>query len=526
MADTSALDTAGPSSATEAELAQEVKLAEEKFQQGIHAIKANDLDQAVELFGQVLQTRCQQFGDVDIRCASTYFRYGAALFYKAQDEQDVFGSTLQAATAHEDTEAVEEESSEDEKENVDDKGKKPMREEDLPQVQDAEEEEEADDSPGNRTDMELAWENLEVAKLIYERENAASYAKELADIHSLLADIGMEQENFESAMQDHKHALELLSTILQADDRRLAELHYKMCLTLQYLDQPEDSLKQIKIAAKLVETRIHNIKAAPGPTQPSSAAASEAGVSASASAAPQGGDDAASAAASTSASEACTQEQADLESVLEDMYEKVEELQQVLNEHISTKNALKAAFSQVAGSLGAPQLGQGSSSAGAGPSTAPAPSAVVDLGVVGRGTKRVTPMPLTSGSAGPSALPAPVAAPQKRSLEDLMSGGATTGFGSNTGGTTSIGFGSSSTANPGFGVTALRPANSPWPLVPAVAAAAKRQKTGLTEKSTNDMASEQAGVKDSGVQNKLPAFLQPANVAAAYGSTSSSKAAD
>ena len=36
-----------------------------------------------------------------------------------------------------------------------------------------------------------------------------------ADILSLLADIGMEQENFESAMQDHKRALELLSTILQ-----------------------------------------------------------------------------------------------------------------------------------------------------------------------------------------------------------------------------------------------------------------------------------------------------------------------
>ena len=58
-----------------------------------------------------------------------------------------------------------------------------MREADLPQAQDAEEEEEADDSPGNRTDMELAWENLEVAKLIYERENAASYAKELAGKH-------------------------------------------------------------------------------------------------------------------------------------------------------------------------------------------------------------------------------------------------------------------------------------------------------------------------------------------------------
>jgi hypothetical protein len=51
------------------------------------------------------------FADVDIKCASTYFQYGAALFYKAQDEQDVFGSTLQAATAHEDAEAIEEESS-------------------------------------------------------------------------------------------------------------------------------------------------------------------------------------------------------------------------------------------------------------------------------------------------------------------------------------------------------------------------------------------------------------------------------
>ena len=130
-------------------------------------------------------------------------------------------------------------------------------------------------------------------------------------------------------------------------------------------------------------------------------------------------------------------------------------------------------------------------------------------------------------SAGPSALPAPVAA-QKRSLEDLMSGGATSGFGSNTSGTTSIGFGSSSSGatRPGFGAAALRTFNNPWPPAPTAAAAAKRQKTELTEKSTNGMASEQAGVKDSGVQNKPSAFLQPANVAATYGSTPSSKVAD
>lgn len=46
-------------------------------------------------------------------------------------------------------------------------------------------------------------------------------------------------------------------------------------------------------------------------------------------------------AAGTADASADRQEVADLESVLEDMYEKVEELQQVLKEHVSTKNALK-----------------------------------------------------------------------------------------------------------------------------------------------------------------------------------------
>ena len=52
-----------------------------------------------------------ELADVNIKCASTYFRYGAALFYKAQDEQDVFGSSLQAATAHDEADVAEEQES-------------------------------------------------------------------------------------------------------------------------------------------------------------------------------------------------------------------------------------------------------------------------------------------------------------------------------------------------------------------------------------------------------------------------------
>ena len=48
--------------------------------------------------------------------------------------------------------------------------------------------------------------------------------------------------------------------------------------------------------------------------------------------------------ADTSGSDSAEQELTDLEGALEDMYEKVEELQQVLKEHLSTKNALKVCY--------------------------------------------------------------------------------------------------------------------------------------------------------------------------------------
>ena len=145
---------------------------------------------------------------------------------------------------------------------------------------------------------------------------------------------------------------------------------------------------------------------------------------------------------------------------------------------------------------------------------------------------------LTCAGAGIATSSKPL--PQKRSLEDLMSGGPVSGtdslaaFGSS--GTVSIGFGSgsgSSLTSTGFGGSALRPSNSPWP--PATAGA-KKQKTGLTEQSSNATASGQScaaapASQISAAQARpdkaasaaaLPAFLQPANVTAAYGKQASS----
>jgi len=46
---------------------------------------------------------------------------------------------------------------------------------------------------------------------------------------------------------------------LQADDRRIAEAHYKLSLTLHFLDDPEDALTHARSAAAVCNARIASL---------------------------------------------------------------------------------------------------------------------------------------------------------------------------------------------------------------------------------------------------------------------------
>ena len=47
--------------------------------------------------GRPTRTLLRPCADQAAECGGAYYRYGAALFYKAQDEADVFGDNLQDA---------------------------------------------------------------------------------------------------------------------------------------------------------------------------------------------------------------------------------------------------------------------------------------------------------------------------------------------------------------------------------------------------------------------------------------------
>ena len=96
--------------------------ADAAYAKGVAAIKSGAMDEAIELLAKALELKTAVHGEEAVACAPAYYKYGCALFYKAQDENTVFGKQAQAqadakdeaakkaaAGSEEDAEDVEEE---------------------------------------------------------------------------------------------------------------------------------------------------------------------------------------------------------------------------------------------------------------------------------------------------------------------------------------------------------------------------------------------------------------------------------
>ena len=265
---------------------------------------------------------------------------------------------------------------------------------DAQEEQGEQEQQEEGDGDG---DMQLAWENLETARAIWARD-ANTNAADLASVHTLLGEVNMENEAFDDALADFDAALQHQATAgIGNDDRRHAEVHFQRSLVLQFLSRPEEALEAVKLAIDAF-SRCKEKKVA------------------------------------------CGEDANGLESVLDEMKEREEELKAEVAEAAATKAAMKGAMQQLqaamaakAGNVLTAQRGSGGTARAAGAGGTSATTPVKDLGVVGRGTKRINLAPV-GVDAGNTALVASKEEEghpkKKRSLEGLMGGaGSDVGFG-------------------------------------------------------------------------------------------------
>jgi len=111
--------------------------------------------------------------------------------------------------------------------------------------------------------MQLAWEFLELARLIFLRQDSKESQLNLGEVYLKLGEIQLEQEQFGTAAEEFQKCLDLQLKHLQPDDRLIAETAYNMGLA--YSLQPNytkakdffnQALDVIKLRTEKLEARI------------------------------------------------------------------------------------------------------------------------------------------------------------------------------------------------------------------------------------------------------------------------------
>uniref|UniRef100_A0A0E0Q3J2 Tetratricopeptide SHNi-TPR domain-containing protein n=1 Tax=Oryza rufipogon TaxID=4529 RepID=A0A0E0Q3J2_ORYRU len=404
---------AGEEMEAEGEGEEEVKTlerAEELFERGSKAIEEGDFVDAVDCLSRALEIRVAHHGELAPECVSTYFKYGCALLYKAQDEADPLGNVPKSSSNKESMKSTT---------NKDDSGssKTPgSNTEDAPSTDkaDAEEgqnstgkgqEEENGDSDkdddemvGDEDDSDLdqAWKMLDIARAIVEKSPDDTLEK--AKIFSALAEVSMEREDIDNSLGDYFKALAILE-----------KLNFRICLVYELVSKISDAIPYCAKAISLCKSRIQSLK-----NDKDALLA--------------GKDDNASAADGGSEKSAPEGEIEQLSGILSELEKKLEDLEQAMStpssvmDEIMKRIASKAggeqnatdtmpaaasfnSSSQMAGSSN----GFDSSTLSTAATTGSTGSTVTDLGVVGRGIKRANIKPI---SAEP---------PPKRAAADSLS---------------------------------------------------------------------------------------------------------
>ncbi|PNT26888.1 hypothetical protein POPTR_007G034200v4 [Populus trichocarpa] len=421
-ADSTCNDNNGETSDPEKSLDFAVELLEK----GSTALKENDFSEAVECFSRALEIRVLHHGELALECVNAYYHYGRALLYKAQEEADPLGMVPKKdseSKQNDDKDAAcknvlnGESSTTSASSNVGEDGGF-----NHPEASDGKDEEEDDegsdddddlaDADEEESDLDLAWKMLDVARAIAEKHPGDTMDK--VDILSALAEVALEREDIETSLSDYQKSLSILERLVEPDSRHLAELNFRICLCLEIGSKSQEAIpycqKAISVCKARLQRLINELKSSgESATTP---AISEL-------------DEGVQQLSNMQADKSVTDKEAEIETLTGlsgELEKKLEDLQQLV---LNPKSILSEILGMVAAkgkggeksvfptAMNSSQMGTATSSGGFDSPTISTAhtngaSGVTDLGVVGRGVKRV----LTStGSTGSSPVKKPTPDP-------------------------------------------------------------------------------------------------------------------
>jgi len=131
---------------------------------------------------------------------------------------------------------------------------------------DGEEVDDDKDEDGEVNNLQLAWEILEMAKIIFQKqiEGGASTKEtkiKLSEVLLKLGEVGIESENWPTAIDDLKACLSIQGDVLDPDDRRVAETFYHLAIAYSNNHEYQESIDAYEKACNQLQARIHALEA-------------------------------------------------------------------------------------------------------------------------------------------------------------------------------------------------------------------------------------------------------------------------
>ncbi|KAM3252836.1 hypothetical protein T459_06653 [Capsicum annuum] len=394
-----------------------LEYAEELMVKGSKASKDGDYGEAVDCYSRALEIRVAHYGELAPECINSYYKYGCALLYKSQEEADPLVSLPKKESVSEQDSnrdgsvksviSCESSISSTTEPGGSSNGKEKVEDDAAEEKDDEGDEEESDDEDlaegdEDETDLDLAWKMLDVARAIAEKNSGDTMEK--VDVLSALAEVALEREDVETSLSDYLKALSILERLVEPDSRHIAELNFRICLCLEIGSKTQEAIPYCEKAISVCKSRLKRLT---DEIKLSSESAEKTATNL---------DQIARQSSSASQSDSVSAKEAEVETLTglsTELEKKLEDLQQcvsnpssILSDILGMVSAKARTMEKANASVAVSSSQMGAATSGSGSfdsptvSTAHTNSAAVitDLGVVGRGVKRVHLNPTTESN--------------------------------------------------------------------------------------------------------------------------------
>jgi len=285
---------------------ESISSAESLIISGKKNLLLSSVPDAVSDFASACELLASVYGETAVECGQAYYYYGKALLELSRLESDVLGNALggvdmdsedqegeSSAVTVEDPEAL----SKDEKLEVEEEVAKALEEnfenhdrvakahvsdvimEEVDLDEDAEDEEKETECEEGKTEekaqemededpsnLQLAWEMLELAKVVYSKAVQSSQGDKktecvgkLCESLLCLGEVSLENENYPQAVADFTECLQLRTANLPTDSRSIAETFYQLGVAHALGSNYQDSESSLQNAIHVLEKRIGNL---------------------------------------------------------------------------------------------------------------------------------------------------------------------------------------------------------------------------------------------------------------------------